>query len=326
MGRISGGTDLSAGLPARARHGGGARRTLVALSSVVVLAGAIALPRWLHTGGTERAAAGDGRATVPTDGAGPQANGAPGASRPTGTAPALDLGPQATWVPAGAFTGLPAPLPAPASRTVALFGDSLVLQSFPYAERIAAYRGYRLVGAAFGGLALCDETKAITTTFATDKPSLIVLAFVGNAITPCMRPDGRAPTPEATVGAYIRDARAVVAQALAHGAQVWLVAPPRMRAPDRDALAAAIERAWRTLAAFTPGVRVVASAAFVSPTGYAAQVPCLAFETTALGCRNGAITVRSPDGTHLAPPRRSPPYSPGAWRYAQALVGALAPR
>lgn len=314
---ISGGTDLSAGRPARAR------RVVFGAVSALVLIAAIIVPRLLRTGGTEGAGA-----VVTTVAPPPVTDNAPSGTPTsrTGASGIPDLGPQATWAPAAAFAHLPASLPAPRTRTVALFGDSLVVQAFPYAKQIAARRGYRLVGGAFGGLALCDETASISKTLAKDKPSLVVLGFVGNAITPCMQPDGRLPSRSDTVAAYLRDTRAVIAAAREHGADVWLVAPPRMRKPDRDALAADIERTWRTLARFTPGVRVIASAPYVSPTGFAAQLTCLPFETRALGCRGGTITVRSPDGTHLAPPHPSPPYSSGAWRYAEALVGALAPR
>ena len=62
----------------------------------------------------------------------------------------------------------------------------------------------------------------------------------------------------------------------------------------------------------------------LSPDGFQARRPCLAFETAALGCHNGLIVVRSPDGTHLSlPVGGDGGYSSGAWRYANLLLGGI---
>ena len=244
----------------------------------------------------------------------------------TSASPIPGTGVRASFVPAGAYDRLPAPLPlAGTGSAVVLFGDSLVLQAYPYATDIARARGYRLTGGAYGGLALCDELASISGALRATRPAVLVLGFVGNAITPCMTRDGGAASPASIAARYARDARRAIAAANAVGADVWFVIPPVMRAPDRNAVALSLAARWQAIADSTPHVRVLDTAHLFGGPRFSARVACLPFETAALGCHNGSVVVRAADGTHLVPPDAAQ-YSPGAWRYAEVLVGGLAPR
>jgi hypothetical protein len=239
-----------------------------------------------------------------------------------------DLPARAKTVPPGAYDTLPEPIalvPARGARprVAELFGDSLVLQSYPYADAIARHRGYRLVGGAFGGLALCDERGSITSTLRREHPVVVILAFVGNALTPCMRPDGRKPTLQATIAKYRADVKAVIDAAHRERAAVWLTIPPRMRERGRDATARALGAAWKEIAANDPTVQLLDAGAELTPNGFTARLGCLPFEDSTLGCRAATILVRAEDGTHLAAAFQHSGYSSGMWRYASVLTGSL---
>ena len=53
-------------------------------------------------------------------------------------------------------------------------------------------------------------------------------------------------------------------------------------------------------------------------------MPCLPFETAAMGCSSGRIVVRAPDHAHFCPTSDDPcsVWSSGAWRYASAINDA----
>lgn len=225
-----------------------------------------------------------------------------------------------TEAPPEAFDALAEPADDPG--TVTLYGDSLVQQSFTYTAAIAGDQGWNLVGGGFGGLALCDVLESLERSVRKDRPSVVVLAFVGNAITPCIT-DGGDPSAGQIARRYGRDARRAVGIARAGGARVILIAPPHMRTPDREVVAQAITRQWRRLERDTPGVTVVDAAAALTPGGYSDTLACRAYETAALGCRDGRIVVRQSDGTHLSPPFGTSGYSAGGWRYAEILTSGV---
>jgi hypothetical protein len=76
----------------------------------------------------------------------------------------------------------------------------------------------------------------------------------------------------------------------------------------------------------------VASDARVAMGGdtFTSAMPCLPDESAAMGCSNGSITVRAPDGLHFCPAglhtQRQPctlPYDPGARRFGAAIETVL---
>jgi hypothetical protein len=236
--------------------------------------------------------------------------------------------PVGQFAPAGAFAQLPAAvIPLPTARPiVAVFGDSLTVQSFNYIEQIAHARGWQVTGRAVGGTAPCDDIGQIERTLTTVHPTVMVVAFVGNAATKCMKENAGhvTPTPSATAAKYRSDLGRVVAVARRAAVPVWIVRPPDMANPRYAAVGAALAPLWPALAASAPGIVTILDARpALTPAGYSADLPCRDYETTALGCRNGRITVRFTDGLHLSGVYRHSNYSAGSWRYATVLVGQL---
>jgi hypothetical protein len=231
------------------------------------------------------------------------------------------LPPTPELVPDGAFDALPQP--ASLAGSVVVFGDSLTLQSWQYLDAIARARGQHLDGGAYGGTALCDYATVIGRQLRENRPDRIVLAFAGNNLTPCIAaPDGSRLFGDALVERYVQDADTVIALARDAGVAITLVGPPDMRSAQWDFHADRLRTRMSRLAQ-ARGVQYVDAAAALSPRGFEPDLPCLAFETEALGCRDGVIPARSDDGVHLAGPHDGDAgYSSGAWRYAGVLMSA----
>jgi hypothetical protein len=245
------------------------------------------------------------------------------ASKLSTTVPPEEHGIPPVPAPARIPDGAPAvPLPGlQGMSAIAVYGDSLVLQAWGYLEELTHRNGVALHGGAYGGLALCDWVARIESDLRSTHVDRVVLAFAGNNITPCTGAEGRRHPPvDQLVATYTRDLMTVLDIARAEGvAQVVAVGPPFMEDPDWDDRARRLREAYRTVAGEAREMTYVDASRRLGPTGYSAQMPCLAFETPALGCRGGSVRVRSTDGVHLAEPG-SGGYSAGAWRFAIALL------
>jgi hypothetical protein len=89
----------------------------------------------------------------------------------------------------------------------------------------------------------------------------------------------------------------------------------------------------KLLAAFRTAAKLHKNASFndaalaVAPkNAFAWTRPCLSGESASMGCSNGSIKVRQPDGIHLCPvtpaqPGHCPEYSSGELRWATAVTG-----
>lgn len=122
-----------------------------------------------------------------------------------------------------AAAGLTACVPKP---IVLVYGDSLVYQS---EESISALfgdtYGVRIVGQ--GGAALCDFASDIVADARDLHPKMSIIAFSGNAVTPCMAPPAGIEMNVAWVASkYEADATSVVSQLAAIGSPVVLVGGP----------------------------------------------------------------------------------------------------
>src|SRR5262249_9974313 len=111
---------------------------------------------------------------------------------------------------------------------------------------------------------------------------------------------------------------------------VFALPPPRLDNPATEYLPAVYEdlaHQWPALA------RTYDAGAFVAGANrsWVATLPCLPFETAAMGCSNGQIAVRAPDKLHFCPAGLADPkniesgcavWSSGSWRYADGLIAA----
>ena len=227
------------------------------------------------------------------------------------------------------------PSTAPVRPTVLLFGDSLSMEA---ADQFSAQlsEAYEVEVGAFGGLALCDLAPQIVEAARSHPPAMILVQFSGNALGPCMRPEGRPPTPDEILALYRRDATDLLDQLAPTGVPVALIGSP----PRRDLTTSVgtttpvfAEVAAAAQARGLPVTFVDAGSSVAAPDGsWTSTLPCLMFETEAMGCIDGRIPVRAADGVHFCPGGyadregmigRCEVWSSGALRFATAMADVV---
>ena len=204
------------------------------------------------------------------------------------------------------FVASPASTPGKPSSTgsradgpVLMYGDSLLVQASPYLRSTDEVRAY-------GGTALCDWVDKIAQASSVEQPSMLVVEFVGNDLTPCMQgyttPDQVRAKYEADMARLKRRVEAPI---------LW-VGPPAFR----DSPPAA-------LGLYSTEPRFVDAGQAVLANGvYSDTLPCLPDEGSVHGCINGRIRVRAFDGAHFA--KSGSGYSAGGRRFADAIDEAVA--
>ena len=182
---------------------------------------------------------------------------------------------------------------------VIMYGDSLLVQATPYLRSTDQVRAY-------GGTALCDWVDKIAKASSVEQPSVLVLEFVGNDLTPCMQ---GYTTPDQVRTKYEADMARLKRRV---DAPILWVGPPKFR----DSSPAA-------LGLYTSQPRFVDAGQSVLAHGvYSDTLPCLPHEGQVQGCVNGRIRVRAFDGTHFA--KSGSGYSAGGRRFADAIDEAVA--
>jgi hypothetical protein len=212
---------------------------------------------------------------------------------------------------------------------ILIFGDSLVVEATPYARTMAAKAGAPLEIQARGGTAICDWLATAAGTRARFRPDIVVMAFSGNALTPCMKDvRGFAPAGSALGVRYYSDLERMAALFPGPNKVVWVTPPaPKYWNPGVQAVGATYRDAsrWRRDSTWVDGN------AYISPGGvWSKTQPCLPEEPCEgiMVKRLPSNTVRAPDNQHFCPvgylAGRCPVYSSGAYRYAGNLIdGAL---
>lgn len=221
---------------------------------------------------------------------------------------------------------------------VALFGDSLSFEAEPYYVALVHATGETaLTYDSFGGTAICDFLPRMRQVAAKYHPDTVQLEFSGNALTPCMK--GYVPGSAPYYGKYGADTEAAIRIFVRAGAHVFLVGTPITRSqqasdPNWDAL----NRQYAAIASADPGhVTYVDAGAAVEGPGhtYVQTMACLPVEPCIGPVVDGvpSNTVRAPDGEHFCPVKsgnkrgvigRCTVYSSGAFRFANAMVAAIA--
>ena len=212
-------------------------------------------------------------------------------------------------------------LAADAQKRVAVYGDSLTVQAWDYIIGLALYGGLQLLGDRFSGTALCDWRDDMERVLAS-RPAYLVFGFAGNNVTDCTGHEVGA----ALGKIYERDARAIVQAAAKVGTHVIIVGPPDMGLKYNQRNAAAVRDAMVRVAddAGDDAVTFVDSRDEISPDGFDPFADCKDFETQQLGCTDGKIRIRSPDGVHWTQPNNFG-YSGGSWRWATQFFEKVKP-
>jgi hypothetical protein len=138
-----------------------------------------------------------------------------------------------------------------------------------------------------------------------EQPSMMVVEFVGNGLTPCMK---AYQTPEEVRAKYEADMARL--KQLVDAPILW-VGPPAFR-----------DSAPAALGLYSSEPRFVdAGEAVLADSAYTDTLPCLPDEGQVQGCVNGRIGVRACDGTHFATSGSG--YSAGGRRFADAIDQAV---
>lgn len=227
-----------------------------------------------------------------------------------------------------------APPPPPPPPFVLLYGDSLVEESAWYARDLlanVAKIGGIVVGAPGG--ATCDLLPRMRADAARYRPTAVVIAFSGNALTPCMQDERGEPLRgQAWVDRYRQHTVDAIVAFRAGSPKIWLGTTPIAFIPEKkgDPDTKMLNGMLRELAAQNPRVRIAESANAVLDNGvWARTLPCLRYEP----CQGGVDArgrlvnaVRATDGAHFCPLPYEPSLSgcmthaSGGLRFAAGLL------
>ena len=240
--------------------------------------------------------------------------------------------------PPGAKDSSKAKVDPPAAESypasVAVYGDSLAMQARPYFKLLmaAADQSSTTYYSSFVGTAICDWLPRMRQLAATTHFEAVVLEFSGNALTPCMA--GIADYTPAYYAKYRADTMTAISIWVPTGAHVFLVGSPLTRAQQASVRNwDALDRQYAQIAAADPEhvTYVDAGAAVEGPGGtYTRTLPCFIGEPCTGPVVKGVPSnvVRSADGVHFCPVAEVDEscrvYSSGAFRFADAMVRALA--
>jgi hypothetical protein len=222
-------------------------------------------------------------------------------------------------------------------RRVILYGDSLAFESRDYFSfALQSGTDIEVVDRTFGGTAICDRLDQMRRDLHELQPTAVVLEFVGNNLTDCMRGSDGPLTGDALASRYRHDARIATSIFAGAGVRVyWAGAPAASgpRANDFELVRRVYEAEPRRLTFATPPLSRVqfvdAGRAVLDRGRFTETLPCLPSEGPAEGCLDGRIRVRSTDGIHFClvrSPRdadRCPEYPAGAARFGLAMAGPV---
>jgi hypothetical protein len=230
---------------------------------------------------------------------------------------------------------------SPSTPRVLVYGDSLLDEAHAYMNTSGtALTG--TTGAVKGtiGYAPCDYLNSLTATISV-VTDLVVIQSAANSSTKCMLEPGSTKVHMGIASSeweqkYEADFDATFALATTYGVKVLVLDPPPMdpaqpAAAVRDDL---IENVWPVLQADADANYPLVSFASdardaLGGDTYTSTMPCLPDETADMGCNDGTITVRAPDGLHFCPTgllnQKHPcglAYDPGARRFGDAIEAA----
>jgi hypothetical protein len=217
---------------------------------------------------------------------------------------------------------------------VILYGDSMSTEaSGAFVEALRRDTDAEVITRPVPGASPCDALPQMRDDLALE-PTVVVLQYVGNNGSPCMRgPDGRPLTGDALAERTIEDVRAATEMFAERGTRVVLVGGPD--APGLPGGATLrIAEGYHDIAHGWAGrdlgrVRYADAAAAVTDGGrYVDRLPCRDGEGPDEGCVDGEVTVRNPDRIHFCPVEPEgltcPVPSPGARRFGEEMARVAA--
>ena len=222
-------------------------------------------------------------------------------------------------------------------RRVILYGDSLAFESRDYFSlAMTTDANVEVVDRTFGGTAICDRLDQMRRDLHDLQPTAVVLEFVGNNVTNCMRGPNGPLTGGTLVEKYRHDAGIATSIFAGAGVRVYLMGAPAVSGAlesDFERVRRVYEAEPRRLPFATPPLRRVefvdAGQAVLDHGRFTDTLPCLPTEGPGEGCLDGRIQVRAADGIHFCLARiprdanRCPGYAAGAARFGFAMAGPV---
>ncbi len=211
---------------------------------------------------------------------------------------------------------------------IVLYGDSLVSEAGQDFAFLGTRAGAAVQVYTFPGTSPCNYFSSMTTVATSWHPTVAVLAFTGDAFTPCM--DGVQVGTASYFREYREQTRTAISTFRGAGATVVLIGQPADASARLTENGAALNRLYQSMAEASRGVVYADAGRAVTAKGrFTWTLPCLRGQPcTGPGRTN---VVRSPDGTHFCPNGQTTPdhgmeicdvYSSGAFRFAAAMLQA----
>jgi hypothetical protein len=220
----------------------------------------------------------------------------------------------------------------PGPARIALYGDSIVSEAAQDFSFLAGESGASVRVRTYPGTAICDYFSSMAADAQGWQPTVAVLAFSGDAFTPCM-----GGVQLGTLQYYSRyrdDAQWAISILRSAGARVVLVGLPLDLSPSLSQNASSLNDIYQSLSVSNPSVTYDDAGQALTANGrFAWTLPCLPGEP----CTgpSGTNVVRAPDGIHFCPDGKTTlvgsleecdVYSSGAVRFAAAMLApALTP-
>jgi hypothetical protein len=211
---------------------------------------------------------------------------------------------------------------------IALYGDSLVSETGQDFAFLARLSGASVKVHTFPGTAPCDFFASMSADAQDWHPTVAMLAFTGDAFTPCM--DGVQIGTSQYFTRYKDDTQKAISIFRSVGTMVILVGLPADASVSLTRNVSALNRLYMSLARDNSGVTYDDAGQAVMAKGrFTLTLPCLSGEP----CTgpHGTNVVRAPDGVHFCPNGKTTlvsgfeycdVYSSGAFRFASAMLKA----
>jgi hypothetical protein len=233
---------------------------------------------------------------------------------------------------AARFDGSVPELPPPGPPRIIVYGDSLVSEAGSDFVSLAGDYGAAAQVRTYGGTATCDWLATMAADAQAWQPTAVVIAFSGNAFSPCM--SGYEIGTPPYYAKYESDTQTAIDIFRAIGSKVVLAGLPLDANAGLSQNVTQLNQIFQALADRNVGVTYDDAGQAVEANGqFTWTLPCLAGEP----CTGPAGTnvVRAPDGIHFCPDGHTTPiggleecdvYSSGALRFASAMLApALTP-
>ncbi len=225
------------------------------------------------------------------------------------------------------FYGSAPMLPPPGPPRIVLYGDSLASEAAQDFAYLGGASGATVLVHTYPGVAVCDFIPTMAADAQSLQPTAAVLAFSGDAFTPCMA-GYTLGTPQ-YYAKYSQDVQSAIDIFRGMGTAVVLVGLPLDQSAGLSQNVVALNQVFESLAHSNTGVSFDdAGEAVMAKGAFTFTLPCLSFEP----CTGptGTDVVRAPDGIHFCPNGQTAltgyfeicdVYSSGAFRFASAMLG-----